>query len=102
MSRCFSHKRVNLKVIDNIKSGKQYDYLRPKDELVLSIDEIYGVPLISVNFDDWYTNSIRLWPKSDKARYCFQSELQRTPPYSPSLSSNHSLNTVHWKLKKTI
>ena len=54
MDCCFSHKHVNIKVIDNIKNGKRFDYLRAKGELVLSIDEIYGVPLISVNFDDWY------------------------------------------------
>lgn len=54
MGCCFSRKHVNIKVIDNIKNGKRFDYLRPKGELVLSINEIYGVPLISVNFDDWY------------------------------------------------
>ena len=47
------HKRVNIKVTDNIKKGKRFDCLRPKGEFVLSIDEIYGVPLIRVNFDDW-------------------------------------------------
>ena len=54
MGCCFSRKHVNIKVIDNIKNEKRFDYLRPKDELVLSINGIYGVPLISVNFDDWY------------------------------------------------
>ena len=53
-------KRQNIKVIDCIKKGKRFDYLRPKGELVLWICENYGVPQINVNFYDWYTKSIRL------------------------------------------
>lgn len=78
-------------MIDNIKNGKRFDYLRPKDELVLSINGIYGVPLISVNFDDWYKN----WPKSEKACYCCQCEIQGTSLDSSSLSSDNSCDTVH-------
>ena len=62
-------------MIDNIKKGNRYNYLRPKGKLILSVDEVYGVPLLKVSFNDWYFNSLRLWPKSDKARHCFQ----RTP-----------------------
>ena len=42
--------RENTKVIDCIKKGKRFDYLRPKGELVLWICENYGVPQINVNF----------------------------------------------------
>ena len=92
---CFSRQNVNLKVIDNNKNEKQFDYLRPKGELVLLIDEIYGVPLITVNFDNLYTNNKRPWLNSDKVCYCFQCEIQRTPFDSWSLSSNNSCDTVH-------
>ena len=34
----FSSERVRIKVIDNIKKGKRYNYLRPKGKLILSVD----------------------------------------------------------------
>ena len=95
MGCCFPSKRVKIKAIDNISKGKRYDYLRAKGELILSIDETYGVPLINVNFNDWHVNSTRLWPRNDKARHCVQCQRQRTRLDSPSLSPNNSLDTVH-------
>ena len=56
-----------------------------------------------VLFDDWYRNSIRLWPKTEKARKHFL-RIERTlinPPPNSSGSeySNISLDTVNKKIK---
>ena len=73
--------------------------MRPKGKLILRIDSIYNVPKIDVLFDDWYTNSIRLWPKTEKTRkHCLK--IKRKPINSPPNSSgsencNISLDTVH-------
>ena len=73
--------------------------MRPKGKLILRIDSIYNVPKIDDLFDDWYTNSIRLWPKTEKTRKQFL-RIERTPINSPpnssgSENSNISLDTVH-------
>ena len=63
------------------------------------MDSIYDVPKINILFDDWYSNSVRLWPKTDKARKQFL-RTERTPPCSPptdsdSGSDNIILDTIH-------
>ena len=45
--------------------------MRPKGKLIFKMDSIYNVPKIDVLFDEWYTNSIRLWPKTEKAHKHF-------------------------------
>ena len=65
------------------------------------MDRVYHVPMLNINFDDWYVTRVRLWPKNDKTRHCFQCWLERTPPNTPSSSisccsnSSASIDTVH-------
>ena len=63
------------------------------------MDSIYNVPKIDVLFDEWYTNSIRLWPKTEKVCKHFLG-MERTPNNSlpnssNSKNSNINLDTVH-------
>ena len=69
MGSCLS-KKIRIKIIDKIKERPKFDYLRPKWEIVLSIDQRYNVPAFYINFDVWYTNSVRLWPKNNKLQHC--------------------------------
>ena len=73
--------------------------MRPKGRLILKMNSIYDVPKIDVLFDDWYTNSVWLWPKTEIApKYFLRNE--RTPINSPfdSENSNISLDIVHQKM----
>ena len=58
--------------------------MRSRGEIILTMDSVYNVPMLNINFDDWYVNSVRLWPKSDKASHCFQCWFKKTLPDTPS------------------
>ena len=106
MGGCFSFEQksnniAQIKIIDNIQKGKRFDYLRPRREIILTMDRVYNVPMLNINFEDWYVISVRLCPKSEKARHCFQCWLERTPPDTRSSNisccsnSSASFDTVH-------
>ena len=102
---CVSSKKnkVKIKIIDIIDKDEKFNYLQPKGKLILRMYIIYNVPNIDVLFDDWYRNSIRLLPKTEKARKHFL-RIERAPINSPPNSSgseysNISLDTVHLKAK---
>lgn len=65
------------------------------------MDRVYHVLMLNINFDDWYVNSVRLWPKNDKTRHCFQCWLERSSPDTPSSNisrcsnSSASIDTAH-------
>ena len=99
MGCCFSRDRgSNIEITDEIESRKDFDYLRPKGKLIYKIDSVYDVPKTDILFEGWYPNSVRLWPRDNKARRHFLM-LERTPPVSPQISSfddnESSTNTVH-------
>ena len=81
MGCCFSKHKMEIEIIDTISKDPEFDYLRPKGRLILKMNSVYDVPKIDILFDDWYSNSIRLWPKTDKA--------------SDSGNDNLSLDTIH-------
>ena len=60
------------------------------------MNSVYNVPKIDILFDDWYTNSVSLWPKTERARKYF-SMIERTPPDRSSSKSYDiiSLDTVY-------
>ena len=96
MGGCFSCNKPNVEIIDSTPWGKRFDYLRPNGTITYTIDRMYDVPEIEINFDGWYKASARLWPKSNKMRSNFLG-LQRTPLPSPNFStssSNRSIDTV--------
>ena len=63
-SSCSRKRKLNVKIIDTIDKGEEFDYLRPKRRLVYKIDSVYNVPKIDIYFDGWYANSVRLWHKN--------------------------------------
>ena len=40
MGDCFRTKYSKIKISDSIKKGKRCDYLRPRGETILKIDEV--------------------------------------------------------------
>ena len=70
MGCCFfkCKKRPQIEIIDEIPPGEEFDYLRSKGKLGYKIGNVYDVPNIDIIFDDWYANSVRLWPKDKKVR----------------------------------
>ena len=45
-------------------------YLRPDGSIIVSIDRRYNVPMFELRFDDWYGNSVCLWPKHIEQNGC--------------------------------
>lgn len=87
MSCCFSTKKLQVKIIDTIAEGSEFDYLRPQGRIIFEMDSVSNVPQLDIFFDDWYANSVRLLLKSEK-----------TPPDTPPIvsdDSNFSLDAVH-------
>ena len=91
MDCCLSsrNKKPKIEIIDKIPDGQDFDYLRPEGRTIYSIDKIYDVPKVEIDFDGWYMNSVCLRPESKKIRPHFLL-LQRTPPVSPQVSSESS------------
>ena len=99
MGCCFSKHKMEIEIIDTISKDPEFDYLRPKGRLILKMNSVSDVPKIDILFDDWYSNSIRLWPKTNKACKHFL-RIERTPPCCPLTDSdsgndNLSLDTIH-------
>ena len=91
--------KIKIKIIDTIEKDEKINYLRPKGRLILRMDSVYNVPKIDILFDDWYTNSVNLWPKTERVCKNFL-RIEKTPvncPPDPSTSenSNITLDTVH-------
>lgn len=95
-SCCSKKQKLNAKIIDTIEKGQEFDYLRPKGCLVYKIDSVYNVPKIDISFDEWYANSVHLWPKTNEARKQFL-RIERTPPCSPPITSfdESDVDTIH-------
>ena len=83
---CFSLKEPRIKIFDQTPPGENFDYLRPEGVINFTIDRKFNVPLIEIQFEGWFENSVRLWPKDSKARENFLL-LERTPPPALSISS---------------
>ena len=70
-------KKKWITIIDNIKKGPKYNYLRLKGEIILSANKVYNVPILDINFDRWYANSVMLWPRGNKSQNCFECWLDK-------------------------
>ena len=86
MGCCFLLKKPRIKIFDQTPPGENFDYLRPEGVINFTIDRKFNVPLIEIQFEGWFENSVRLWPKDSKARENFLL-LERTPPPALSISS---------------
>ena len=58
MGGCFSCNKPNVEIIDSTPWGKRFDYLRPNGTITYTIDRMYDVPEIEINFDGWYKASV--------------------------------------------
>ena len=85
MGNCFSSSDSNIKLIDQTPPGERFDFLRPEGTTTYTIDRMYDVPKIKINFNRWYENSIRLSPKNPGMRSHFL-RMKRTPIPSSSES----------------
>ena len=90
--------KIKIKIIDDIDKDEKFNYLRPKGRLILRMDSIYNLPKTDILFNDWYTNSVKLWPKTEKADKQFL-RIERTPINSPSESDN-TFSLRYCSLKK--
>ena len=86
MGYCFSGKKIKIKTVNKNDQDEAFNCLRPKGGLILRMDSVYNVPKIDILFDEWYTNSVRLWPKTERVRKHF-SRIERTPPDRSSSKS---------------
>ena len=86
MEFCFSLKEPWIKIFNQTPPDEKFNYLRPEGVINFTINRKYNVSLIEIQFEGWFENSVRLWPKDNKARENFLL-LERTPPPTPSISS---------------
>ena len=86
MGNCFSSNTSNIKIIDETPLGEQFDYLGPEGTITYTIDRMYDVPEIEINFNGWCKSSVQLWPRDPRMRSFFL-RIKRTPLPSPSVSS---------------
>ena len=67
--------------------GDDFNYLRLKGMITLSIDRKYNIPVVDSIFDAWYKNCVRLWPKHTEQTEHFLL-LEKTPLQTLSVSSS--------------
>ena len=89
---CSKCDEPKIKIYDCTSPGDDFDYLRPKGTITLSIDRKYNVPVVDLRFDGWYENSVRLWPQDPEQREIFLL-LERTPLQTPCVD-NSGFDTI--------
>ena len=97
MGCCFSKRKMEIEIIDTISKDPEFDYLRPKGRLILKMDCVYDVSNIDIIFNDWYSNSVRFWPKTDKAHNHFYCHCKEEHVYYVHTCSCHPL--VHRRMQ---
>ena len=60
---CSKSEEPKIKIYDCGPPGDDFDNLRLKGTITLSIDRKYNVPVADLRFDGWYENSVCLWPQ---------------------------------------
>lgn len=86
MGCCFSPNEPRIKIFDQTPAGQNVCYLRMQRTITFSINSKYNVPLIDIQFDGWYDNSVCLWPEHNKQRENILL-LESVPLSTPSVSS---------------
>ena len=76
----------NIEVLDYSSQEENYEYLRPRGQIIVQIDEKFKVPVIILDFDECVTKSVRLWPYKFVQKNQFLN-LERTHLSSPVTSS---------------
>lgn len=74
-------------VLDYTPKDSQYEYLRPRVQIIVQIDEKYKEPVLSLDFDECTTKFVRIWPLASLQRSQFLN-LDRMPLPTPLPSEN--------------
>ena len=74
-------------VLDYTHKDSQYEYLSPRVQIIVQIDEKYKVPVLSLDFDECTTKFVRIWPLASLQRSQFLN-LDRMPLPTPLPSEN--------------
>ena len=54
LGSCFSFlNKPTVEIIDEAPKGKQFDHLRPEGVITYTVDRMYDVPEVKINFDGW-------------------------------------------------
>ena len=77
---------TNIDVLDYTPKDADYEYLRPRGQIIVQIDEKFKVPVIILDFDECVTKFFCLWPHNPVQKNQFL-DLERTPLSSPTMSS---------------
>lgn len=56
----FNKNVSNIEVADYIPQGSNFDYLRPRGTITVSLDRKWNIPLNDIDFEEWYENTVRL------------------------------------------
>ena len=51
MGNCFSSSDSNIKIIDQTTPHERFDFLRPEGTITYTIDRMYEIPKIKINFN---------------------------------------------------
>ena len=54
----------NFEALDYTLPGAEY--LRPRRNIIIEMDNQWNLPVILFDFDGWIHNSVRLWPEREK------------------------------------
>ena len=88
-SKCTRSDESKIEIVDLTPPGAEFDYLRPNGTISFSFDRKYNIPVVEINFEGWYENSLHLWPYHTEQREHFL-QLQRTQLQTPSNNSDDS------------
>ena len=58
MGNCFSSSNSNVQIIDETPPGRRFDYLRPEGTVTYTVNRMYDVQKMKINFNRWYENSV--------------------------------------------
>ena len=79
----------NIDMSDFTPKHASFEYLSPRGQIIVQIDEKYKLSVLILDFDECVRKSVRLWPQNSVQRNQF-IDLERTLLNSPSLSSSNS------------
>ena len=80
---------TNIDVLDYTPKDANYEYLRPRGQIIVQIDEKFKVPVVILDFDECVTKFVRLWTHNPVQKNQLL-DVERTPLSSPTMSSGTS------------
>ena len=59
----FVNDLTNIDVLDYTPKDANYNYLKPRGQNIVQIDEKFKEPVLILDFDECATKYVRLWPQ---------------------------------------